>query len=279
MMPRGCWHVRRQLSAFHDGELPVGEQIAVQAHLRECPACAADAREIDELGRCLRAGALSVGVPSDVWEGLPSAVFSRLKAEDAESISGRTGRIFEDLHFVWAALGATGATVTCLALICTIFAYAISSPAGSNGNPMVVFSDTQMSPRLGDGQLRLPSASPNDGFAATSASAEEEDLVLALSAVFTREGRVSKLKVIDEPGTQRKAALDLLDAISQTRFQPARFAGSPVPVAVNMVWLYASLTVKGKMPGVQVVAPRPSGGRPGGSTSSQRVVPVLSGLV
>ncbi len=62
MMPRVCWSVRRQLSAFHDGELPVGDQIAVQAHLRECPACAAEARELDELGSCLRTGALSAAV-------------------------------------------------------------------------------------------------------------------------------------------------------------------------------------------------------------------------
>ena len=124
MMPRACWQVRRQLSAFHDGELPVGDQIAVQAHLRECPACAAEARELDDLGSCLRAGALSVAVEPGAWEGLPSMVVSRMKAEDAESISGRTGRAFDDLHFVWAALGATGATVACLVLISAICYFA-----------------------------------------------------------------------------------------------------------------------------------------------------------
>ena len=46
--------------------------------------------------------------------------------------------------------------------------------------------------------------------------------------------------------------LALLDVMAKTRFQPARYAGSPVPVAVNMVWLYASLTVKGKMPELQL---------------------------
>lgn len=278
MKPRACLQVRRQLSAFHDGELPVGDQIAVQAHLRECPACAAEAREMDELGTSLRAGALSVGVPSKVLEGLPSTVVSRLKAEDAESISGRTGRFFEDLHFVWAALGATGATVTCLALICTIFAYAISSPAGSNGNPMRVFIETQMSPRLGDGQLLLPSASPTEGYTPSPVNVAEDDLVLALDAVVTREGKVSKLKLIDDPSRKSKEVTDLLDAISQTRFQPARFAGSPVPVAVNMVWLYASLTVKGKMPEVRVV-PRPTTGVRPGPSSSRFVARFGTGLV
>jgi len=40
--------------------------------------------------------------------------------------------------------------------------------------------------------------------------------------------------------------------MSKARFQPARYVGSPAPVAVNMVWLYASLTVKGKIPELQL---------------------------
>jgi hypothetical protein len=45
--------------------------------------------------------------------------------------------------------------------------------------------------------------------------------------------------------------------MSKARFTPARYVGSPAPVAVNMVWLYASLTVKAKMPELQL-QPRPS---------------------
>jgi hypothetical protein len=40
--------------------------------------------------------------------------------------------------------------------------------------------------------------------------------------------------------------LSMLDAISRSRLEPARFGGSPV--AVNLVWLLAHTTVKGKMP-------------------------------
>jgi len=256
MMPRTCWQVRRQLSAFHDGELPVGDQIAVQAHLRECPECAADARELDELGSCLRNGALSAAVEPSVWEGLPSMVVSRIKAEDAESISGRTGRFFEDLHVVWAALGATGATVACLLLIAFIFHFAIPLPAGSNGNPTV--ADARFSPDwTGDYGMSFPT--PSSETFSNAAMPADEDLVLALSAVVTREGRIAKLKVIQETSPEeRQTVLALLDAISKSRLQPARLAGGRVPVAVNMVWLYASLTVKGKMPEVQVM-PRPRG--------------------
>jgi hypothetical protein len=260
MMPPACWQVRRQLSAFHDGELPVGDQIAVQAHLRDCPECAAEARDLETLGACLRNGALSAGVERSVWEALPSMVVSRMKAEDAESIGGRTGRFFEDLHVVWAALGATGATVACLLLIATIMHFAIPLPAGSNGNPTV--ADARFSPDwTGDYGMSFPSPS-GDTFS-VAATSDEPDLVVALDTVVSREGRITKLKVLQEPSPEeRRTVLALLDAISKSRLQPARLAGGRVPVAVNMVWLYASLTVKGKMPEVQVMP------RPRGSTSS-----------
>ncbi|HEY3384510.1 MAG TPA: zf-HC2 domain-containing protein [Vicinamibacterales bacterium] len=239
MMASSCRHIRRQLSAFHDGELPVGEQIAVQAHLRECPACATEARDFDAIGASLRVGAVSSVVDSEVWGGLPSIVVSRLKAEHDQSFTGVTGRVFEDLHLVWAALGATGATVACLAIIFTIFYYATSWPAGSNQNPVVM--DTRMS---------LPTAYATDVFPA-AAMQDEEESVFALAAVVTREGRIANLRLVDPSSKKqsredRQAVLDMLDAISKARFEPARYAGSPV--AVRMVWLYAHLTVRGKMP-------------------------------
>ena len=38
-----CRDVERRLAAFHDRELPVGEMIAVEAHIDDCPPCAATA--------------------------------------------------------------------------------------------------------------------------------------------------------------------------------------------------------------------------------------------
>jgi hypothetical protein len=247
MRAQTCREIRRRLSAFHDGELPVGEQIAVQAHVRECPACAAEMRELDELGSCLRAGALATEFQPEELEGLPSAVVSRMKAEDAESISGRTGRLFEDLHLVWAALGATGATVACVAVIYLISWFAILPPAGYNKNPAVP-----------NAAMNLPSASLNTPFP-SKPLLDEGGLVLLLDAVVTSDGRIARLDLIQPDGAvkgptkeEQQAVLALLDVLAKTRFQPARYAGSPVPVAVNMVWLYASLTVKGKMPELQL---------------------------
>jgi hypothetical protein len=247
MMAQACRTIRRQLSAFHDGELPVGEQIAVEAHLRECPACAVEMRELDELGSCLRAGALATEFQPEELDGLPSSVISRMKAEDDESISGRTGRLFEDLHLVWAALGAAGATVACVAVIYLISWWAILPPPGYNKNPAVP-----------NAAMNLPSASLNTTFP-SEPLLDEGDLLLLVDAVVSRDGRVTKFEQIQPDGgvkgptkEERQAVLALLDVMAKTKFQPARYAGSPVPVAVNMVWLYASLTVKGKMPELQI---------------------------
>ena len=38
-----------------------------------------------------------------------------------------------------------------------------------------------------------------------------------------------------------------MDAISRARLQPARY-GNNAPVAVNVIWYYAHLTVRGKLP-------------------------------
>ena len=48
MKTLSCASSRRLLQAFHDGELAIGDQIAVGAHVEWCPRCAralADVRD------------------------------------------------------------------------------------------------------------------------------------------------------------------------------------------------------------------------------------------
>ena len=114
----------------------------------------------------------------------------------------------------------------------------MAAPSGSDLNPA----------RL-DGRYRFPSV-PQDGVVqrtlestALADSVSEVDTMLAVSAVVTREGRVSDLLVLANDHQGRQVS-SILDAISQTRLQPAELAGSPV--AVNLVWLLAQTTVKPK---------------------------------
>ena len=55
MKPLSCVAARRRLSAFYDGELTVAEQVAVDAHLRRCRACADDLAGLRDVGDMLRA--------------------------------------------------------------------------------------------------------------------------------------------------------------------------------------------------------------------------------
>ena len=57
-----CVGSRRRLSAFHDGELPVTEQVAVDAHLRRCHACATELAGLREVGDALRAKASAAAI-------------------------------------------------------------------------------------------------------------------------------------------------------------------------------------------------------------------------
>ena len=73
--------------------------------------------------------------------------------------------------------------------------------------------------------------------------ASDGDLVLPLSAIVTREGRVSGLELLSNDHDRREVG-DWSTRISRGRLEPAQSAA--IPVAVNLVWLVAHTTVKGK---------------------------------
>jgi hypothetical protein len=256
MIQEACPAVKRRLPAFHDGELSIEEQVRVEAHLRGCAACAAEAASYRAVGEMLREGAKATPVPPALLDGLAQAVVSRMKAENDESLPGRVNRMFEDLHLVWAALGATGSAVACIALIVGILSFAVSrerpdslagvmtamaSPPGSDLNPIQL-----------NGRMVPPRAYEDDLFPAMIG---ESDTQLTLAASVRCDGLISNLELLQgvrsgEPKTaaaERRDMVDLLDAISKARFEPARSGGAPV--AVNMIWMLAHLTVRGKPPG------------------------------
>jgi hypothetical protein len=110
----------------------------------------------------------------------------------------------------------------------------MAAPWGSDLNPA----------RL-DGRIRVPSL-PGDGAvsAALANKPSDDELVLAVSAVVTREGRVAGVSVLTNDHDRRQV-IDILDAIAQARLQPAQSGNTPV--AVNLVWLLAHTTVRGKL--------------------------------
>jgi hypothetical protein len=234
-----CPAARRLLHAFHDEELPISDQIAVDAHLEWCDRCAADFAALGCLRRALRA--LTPGRAALSWEdeaSLQRSVVSRVKAERATSWAAQAREMFDDMQLVYAGAGATMAAILSVVFMISVMRFAPSP--GSNQNPVQVDEHVLM-PRA----LNEPFATPPSGGG---------DTAFMLAAVVTREGTIENLELLRPvsgptaaPGTDEARVVEhLLGAVSRARFEPARVAG--LPVAVNMVWLVAHTTVRASRP-------------------------------
>jgi hypothetical protein len=242
-----CGAVRRRLPAFHDRELPIRDLIAIESHVAHCEGCGHELRGLRSVGDVLRM--VAAPAPADDWTGVQSGVIGRMRAEAHESLTARTGRMFDDLHLIWIGMAATVATFLCGAVALSALHFAsperddslaaminvISAPAGSNLNPL-----------RGDQFLQFPSVPERGAIEAMLAQPiSREELTLALSAVVTREGRVAGLSVLTT-GQGPKELNPILDVLSRGRLEPGRLGASPV--AVNLVWLLTHTTVRPKLP-------------------------------
>ena len=234
-----CPAAKRLLHAFHDEELPISDQIAVDAHLEWCDGCAADVSALGRMRGALRA--LTPGraaLSREEEASLQRSVVSRVKAEQATSWAALAREMFDDMHLVYAGVGATLAAVLSVVFMIGLMRFAPSP--GSNQNPVQVDEHVLM-PRA----LNEPFATPSGGGG---------DTAFMLAAVVTREGTIENLELLSPisgptaaPGTDEARVVEhLLGAVSRARFEPARVAG--LPVAVNMVWLVAHTTVRASWP-------------------------------
>ena len=87
------------LSAYHDGELPDVDRARVEAHLRECPTCAADLAGIRESSRLLR-----------------SAPFDELTVADLKDLHDSIDDV--DDYRVWRLGGSLGLVAASILIIC-----------------------------------------------------------------------------------------------------------------------------------------------------------------
>ena len=126
-----------------------------------------------------------------------------------------------------------------ISLMVGLAVVSVSSTAG-----MAAPSGSDLNPARLDGRIQAPSV-PENGvvYATLERSLLDGDLVVPLSAIVTREGRVSGLELLNKMQDRREVT-DIVEALSRGRLEPAQFGGSPV--AVNLVWLVAHTTVKGK---------------------------------
>ncbi len=156
--------------------------------------------------------------------------------------------LFQDMHLVWAGLGATVATMICVIGSASVlhaanqqqpgsFAKVISVLAspGSNENPMRLNYEMLVAPK--DDARPL-------GVMASPIEMTEEEAEYALSAVVSREGRVQGVEVINQARSTDRSVNAMLNEAYRVQFAPAQARGDAV--AVSMVWLVSSTTVKGR---------------------------------
>jgi len=251
MTPLSCTTALRRLQAYHDGELPVADQIAVTTHLDACASCHEALAEFEGLGELLRAAAPGrVPLPCDEAAAFASTLVNRANVEDAASLLSCIRELFDDRRVVYSVLGATSATVACLVIMLGMMRFGAGDRTDSLAGmmnvlkmPAVVDEPIVIRPVGVDARVMMPRAL--DSFSDT----EVGDSVLALSGVVTSEGRVSNIEINDGYGGVAMASMDarrlenLVAAVSRTRFEPVMREGEPV--AVNMVWFVAHTTVRG----------------------------------
>ncbi len=253
-----CEEARPLLEEYHDEELPVGDQIAVRAHLEWCDGCAAVFTDLGLMRGFVRATSPGRAVLEHEDRGtFQATVISRARAEARMLWSTRIRELMDDIHVVYAGIGASAATVFCLMVLMSMMRFAtqerpdsLAAIARLLASPKTVTVDenapgTNKNPMVVDARMLMPRALDQLFLAAASAS---DETAFTLSAVVTREGRLVNLEWHSPSGRTPKAGSreaetvdTLLNTASLARFEPARVQG--LPIAVNMIWLVANTTV------------------------------------
>lgn len=236
-----CEQVREELAAFHDGELAIETQVLVQSHLQECVACRLEAASFSELSDALRVMATSVPGRAARDTGLiTGAVLERIRVERQYSWAVQVREWFQDMHLVWAGLGATAALLFCVyASAGVLHAASQERPDSLAGIISTIASGSTDYVRLAD------TAYENHVLLDTS---EALDADLMLSAFVTRDGRIQNVELLEEQAralqVQPEEVLNMMAAASRARFATPQIGGT-FPAGVNVVWFMTSTTVKG----------------------------------
>jgi anti-sigma factor RsiW len=253
--PLTCAAARRRLHAFYDGELPVDEQIAVQSHTDWCDACAATLEDLRFLSSALRAGALGQdSLSHEEATALTAAVVSRRTAEQDASLFAQAGRMFDDMHLVYAGVGATFATVVCIVIMLSMLRFAsfgrpdATLAAEERSDSLAAMLDFVATPGSNADAMATDGATHARWAARLQAANEtaEQDAVFALDAIVTRDGRLTNFHRLRTHG--HRDEIDLIDALSDTvtrlRIDPGSIDTDQVAANSTMVWLVTRTTVR-----------------------------------
>lgn len=257
----GCDYAQPRLDAFADGELPMGEQVLVETHLRWCQTCTARLEDAQTIGDALRLTARAHADHDDernsrALAAMQAEVVAQANTEYEQSFGVRVQELFSDMRLWWPALGATVAVALSVGLAGSIWsATSVEQPTslaamienladpGSDRNPQRLDAAMYMPRRVFDEDAAFDASMlVPDG---------HQDEVVAVAAVITREGTVGGYALLEQTDGHSGG---VLHAVRQSRFAPAQRPGGQI-VAVNMVLLFASTTVKASRETVDLGTP------------------------
>lgn len=250
MLTMRCEDVGRDLSAYHDEELPVGERIAIAAHLENCPGCAIEANDLASIREAMLLSRHREQVAwGPVLARLQSDVVQRLAAEEKVSFANRLSAILEDRPRALATMGASlAACVLVIFGMCQLGFGTVDHP-----DSMAALLAQQKNAWEGrvEGPVRPPRVKPETIMpAAVMNQGDSDESEAAFSAMVGSDGRLDKLEFLGqyavdpvEPAVSKRLEADLIAAASTASFQPARrAAGNAVPI--NVVWVVTHRTVR-----------------------------------
>jgi hypothetical protein len=256
-----CTATRRLLQPFHDGELAVGDQIAVSAHVEWCDHCAGELEDLRGVATVLQSLVPErLALTHEEAAVFNATVVNRLKVENDASFLAHLHEMFDDMHFVYAGFGAAAATVMCVVIMLSMMRFAtdgrpdsLAALVGVMATPLECESGNDLADASG---CRARWA---ERFQRANESAEQ-DTVFALESVVTRQGRVANLETLR--AIRHRAAVGqveliegLLDAVSRSRLDAGQALGAPEPS--NMLWLVQHATVRANKAPVALDVPLP----------------------
>jgi hypothetical protein len=259
MRPLTCNATKRRLQSYYDEELSFSDQIAVDGHLEWCDHCAAALEELRETGQALRGlSAHRDNLLSYEESGVfTSALVNRLKVEEQASLFAWLRTMFEDMHLVYAGLGAAGATALCVVIMLGMMRFATAGRPDSlaaivnvlatpleceSGNDL---TDTSGCRARWAGRFQRANELANE--------TAELDAVFELDNVVTQRHltNLETLRSRGGPGGRRSAARQvelamvvegLLETVSRSRLEIASSS------AANMIWMVEHATVRASKP-------------------------------
>jgi len=259
MRPLTCAAARRRLQAFHDRELGVADQIAVSAHLAWCDSCADTLTELAAVGSTLQALAPGRAVVSQVDMGVfTESVVSRLKAEEDASFLARVREAFDDMHLVYAGLGAATATAVCVVIMLGMMRFATTDRPDSLAAVMTVLA-TPLECESGNDITDASGCRARwaERFARANES-DEQEAVFALEAVVLRQGHLANLESLRR--ARHRASIEelevieeLLDVVSRSRLDPSLSVRMP-----SAIWLFEQTTVRASRQPAPLDVPLPA---------------------